>query len=102
MQRWAVVPQVWFRRSTAPLDPAQVARYAEIFGFRFPRAIDENWQTLRRWWLDGGEREWTSVSFLLDRQGVVRWVHPGGEYAPDSDAYTELEAMVETLLDDGE
>ena len=24
----------------------------------------------------------TSASFLLDRQGVIRWVHPGPEYHP--------------------
>jgi hypothetical protein len=61
---------------------------------------------LRRWWLDGGDRQFTSVSFLLDRRGIVRWIHPGGEYH-ESDApaharcdadYSELRRMVEELL----
>lgn len=96
-----VVIGLYHHKSTAPLDSEQVARYAESFGFRFPLAIDEGWENLRRWWLDDGQRRWTSVSFLLDREGVVRWVHPGGEYPPASDDYAELEAMVEALLGDG-
>ena len=40
---------------------------------------------LRRWWLDGGKRDYTSASFLIDRQGLIRWVHGGGELHPSSD-----------------
>jgi peroxiredoxin len=47
--------------------------------FTFPVALDANWTALKRWWLDR-ERDWTSVSFLVDRQGIIRYVHPGGEF----------------------
>ncbi len=97
-----VIVGLYHHKSTAPLDPAQVERYAEAFGFRFPLAIDEGWETLRHWWLDGAEQQWTSVSFLLDREGVVRWLHPGGEYPPGSEDYAELVTTVEALLDEGE
>jgi len=30
-------------------------------------------------WLNQ-ERDWTFGSFLLDRQGIIRYVHPGGEF----------------------
>lgn len=97
-----VIVGLYHHKSTAPLDREHVERYAESFGFQFPLAIDEGWENLRRWWLDTGERGWTSVSFLLDREGIVRWVHPGGEYPPGSDGYAELEATVQELLDKGE
>jgi peroxiredoxin len=47
--------------------------------FTFPVALDADWTALNRWWLNQ-ERDWTSVSFLLDRQGIIRYVHPGGEF----------------------
>jgi len=47
--------------------------------FTFPVALDADWAALKRWWLNQ-ERDWTSVSFLLDRQGIIRYVHPGGEF----------------------
>jgi thiol-disulfide isomerase/thioredoxin len=63
-----------------------IVRAAEQLGFHGPIAVDERWHTLDRWWLDGHpERNWTSVSFLLDRAGRVQWVHGGGEYHPSDD-----------------
>jgi thiol-disulfide isomerase/thioredoxin len=100
-ERGLVVIGLYHHKAAEPLDPDRVARLADAFGFRFPLAIDDGWETLRRWWLDGGERRWTSVSFLLDRDGVVRWVHPGGEYPPGSEDHAELVAAVEALLGDG-
>lgn len=50
------------------------------FQFTFPVALDGDWSALKRWWLDGAQRNYTSVSFILDKHGVIRYVHPGGEY----------------------
>ena len=52
----------------------------------------------RRWWLGGGDRRWTSVSFLLDRKGVVRFVYPGGRHAKGDRADEALKATFEELL----
>lgn len=79
-------------------DPEAVAAYARELGFEFPVAIDPGWRTLHAWWLDGHRRGWTSVSFLLDRDGVIRRVHPGGQYVKGDAAYAELEAAIERLL----
>ena len=68
------------------------------YRFRFPVAIDDEWKTLRRWWLDAHPDSWTSVSFLIDRSGVVRFVHLGGAYAPDSPEYRQMRAWIEELL----
>jgi thiol-disulfide isomerase/thioredoxin len=84
-----------------------VRRTARKLGFRGPVAVDEEWATLNRWWLaNHPERNWTSVSFLIDREGVVRWAHPGGEYHPSSDSrhavcdarHAELERTIRRLL----
>lgn len=62
-----------------PVKLARVRRWAKAMGMTFPLAVDHEWQTLRHWWLDRApEDSWTSVSFLIDKQGIVRYVHPGG------------------------
>ena len=58
----------------------RVQRAVVRYQFTFPVALDGDWETLKRWWLEGASREFTSVSFILDKQGVIRYVHPGGEY----------------------
>ena len=85
----------------------RILAVADTLGFDGPIAFDRDWTTLNRYWLGGHpERNWTSVSFLVDAQGVMRWVHGGGEYHPSLDnrhhrcnvRYEELEATLERLL----
>ncbi len=82
---------------------------AEERGFRFPIAVDPHWSILRRWWLIGSRRRATSVSFLIDKEGVIRHVHPGpafhrevlhGDDQPRAD-FLELQGMIEKLLAEG-
>jgi len=87
----------YHHKSSAPLDPKEVKRHIERFGFKFPVAIDYEWKTLKRWWFAGQERAWTSVSFLIDRKGVLRHIHPGGQYVKGDRDYAELEAKIEEL-----
>ena len=65
-------------------DPERFRRATSRFEFGFPVALDADWTSLRRWWLDQRPRGWTSVSFLVDQQGTIRYVHPGGEFHPGS------------------
>ncbi|MBZ0233444.1 MAG: TlpA family protein disulfide reductase [Deltaproteobacteria bacterium] len=88
---------MYHHKSDEPLEPARVRALAERFGFRFPVAIDHDWKTLRRWWLDDHEG-WTSISFLVDRKGVVRFVHTGGSYAPDSADALQMRRWIDQLL----
>ncbi len=88
----------YHHKSAAPLNVEQVRRYVEDFGFKFPVAIDPDWQTLKQWWLDRGGRGWTSVSFLLDRQGRIRHIHPGGQYVKGDKDYVVMQAKIEELL----
>jgi thiol-disulfide isomerase/thioredoxin len=89
---------MYHHKEETPLDPAQVEGWVKHYGYQFPVAIDKDWTTLRRWWLDGHERSYTSVSFLIDKAGVVRRVHLGGTIAPEGDDIQAITADVERLL----
>lgn len=81
-----------------PLDIARVKRAVAARQFLFPIAIDWNWRTktLKEWWLTGPERPATSVTFLLDKSGVIRFVHPGMEYH-DADGVAGHEVCVNDM-----
>ena len=90
-------------RATSAED---VRRTVSAYGFRFPVAIDDEWKALRKLWLDRASgAAWTSASLLIDRRGIVRWVHQGGVFSPDSRDpqarrdYQEIRSAIETLLD---
>jgi thiol-disulfide isomerase/thioredoxin len=88
----------YHHKSKRPLDPRDVEHYARLFGFEFPVAIDPNWATLRAWWLDRAPHAFTSASFLLDRRGIVRHVHRGGQFVQGDPDHTALEAQIQKLL----
>jgi len=84
-----------------------IQKVARELGFSGPIAVDPHWGMLDRYWLAARpERNWTSVSFLIDRAGVIRWVHGGGEYHPSDDPrharcakqYAELERVLAEVL----
>jgi len=85
-------------KEQTPLDPAQVEGWVKHYGYQFPVAIDKDWTTLQRWWLEGHNRSYTSVSFLIDKAGVVRRVHLGGLIAPKGEDIAAIDADVERLL----
>jgi peroxiredoxin len=73
-----------------------VRAHADDLHFHFPIAIDYDWQTLRRWWLDRSKRGWTSATFLLGRDGTIRHVHAGGAYFKGEPGYAALESAIRT------
>jgi thiol-disulfide isomerase/thioredoxin len=87
-----------------PTRVEDVQAYVEAYGFRFPVAVDDDWSALRALWLDRvPDAEFTSSSLLIDKEGVVRHVHPGGVFARDGDAqarrdYDEMRAAIQKLL----
>jgi peroxiredoxin len=88
---------MYHHKSDEPLEVANVKALAAKFGFTFPVAIDHDWSVLKQWWLDA-HPGWTSVSFLIDRHGTVRFVHTGGEYGPGSDDAAHMRRWIEQLL----
>lgn len=82
-----------------PVPLSRVREYVAAYGFQFPVAVDDDWGALRRLWLDAvPEAAFTSASLVIDRQGVVRHIHPGGSYAPGSRDYVALRAAIEQAL----
>jgi peroxiredoxin len=88
-----------------PATLAEVRGYVETYGFRFPVAVDDDWATLRKLWLDRvPDAAFTSASLLIDRQGVVRHVQEGGLYAKDAASakgrrdYESMRAAIVKLL----
>jgi len=86
---------------------SRMQRAAARLQFSFPVALDGDWSALKRWWLNGVERSATSASFIVDKHGVIRYVHPGGEFHDsngDSDHvvcerdFHAIEKMVSQLL----
>lgn len=95
--RGLVVVGMYHHKEDGPYDPSVMRKTAKEYGFTFPIAFDPDWRTLKAW-MRGSDSGWTSVTFLLDRNGVVRWFHPGGAYAPGDPAYAELRRTVTALL----
>ena len=96
---------VYHPKPPRAVDDAHVRATADRLAWTSAVAIDADWSALKAAWLDGAEREATSVTFLLDRAGRVRWVHPGPELHPSDDAahadcardFAELERAVLAL-----
>jgi thiol-disulfide isomerase/thioredoxin len=78
--RGLVVLGVYHPKPKRPVASEEVARFARAFGSTFPIGIDPDWRFLENWWPGPMEPDWTSVTWILGRDGLVRYVHPGGEY----------------------
>jgi hypothetical protein len=40
----------------------------------------------------------TTVSYLIDKRGVIRHIHPGGSYVKGDTAYKATQRKIEELL----
>jgi peroxiredoxin len=96
--RGLVVIGMYHHKQVEPLAVDAVRGWAQDFRFQFPVAIDRDWHTLNRWWLGERKRDFTSVSFLIDRHGVIRHIHPGGRMALGTADFGVMQAKVEELL----
>ncbi len=92
--RGLVVLGFYHHKAATPLTREHVEAQARRLGFDFPIGIDEDWATLRAWWLGKAERGWTSVTFLVGRDGTIRHIHPGGAFFPGEPGYAALEAAI--------
>jgi len=93
---------MYHHKEDTPFDPRVYEETARKYGFAFPIAFDPEWHTLSSW-LRGRDGKpvdtgFTSVTFLLDKHGVVRHVHPGGAIVEGEPGYAELRAAIERLL----
>jgi thiol-disulfide isomerase/thioredoxin len=80
-----------------PTETRLVQQYVKDYGFSFPVSVDDEWATLRKYWLDRvPSAEYTSVSFLVDKKGVIRFIHPGGAY--DKEDVGIIKKEIEKLI----
>lgn len=83
-----------------------VLKQAKKLGFEFPIAQDRDWKVINAYWLGETRRSFTSSSILIDKKGIIRFVHDGGEFYaspdnPDADlAYRTIDARIRELLDE--
>ena len=96
--RGLAVIGMYHHKRPEPLTLDAVRKAVRAYGFSFPVAVDRDWRTLNRWWLDGRKRDFTSVSFLIDRHGVIRHIHPGGSMEPGKPDTAAMQAQIERLL----
>jgi peroxiredoxin len=108
--RGLVVVGLHHPKSETARDPDRVARAAQDLGFEFPVGQDPDWTTVRAYGVGTHLRSFTSVSFLIDRRGIIRFVHDGGEYHPGGGpehrecnaAYEALDAAIRKALATGD
>lgn len=82
-------------KSAAARDRRAVARAAKALRLEFPIGLDNEWETIRAYGVGTVFQRFTSVSFLIDRQGVIRFVHDGGDLHDGADA---LETVIVDAL----
>jgi len=73
----------------------EVRAFAKEIGMPGALAIDRDWKVLDRWKAPG-TRQFTSLTFLLDKKGNVRHVHKGGVLSPEE--AKELSQRIDALL----
>ncbi len=105
-QNGLVVIGIHHPKSESTRNPDVVLKQAKVFGFNFPIAQDSDWKVIKSYWLNGKNRSYTSVSFLLDKRGIIRLIHDGGEfYRSDENpaanaAFLAIDRKIQELLDE--
>jgi peroxiredoxin len=94
--RGLVVVGIHHPKAPESHDPKVIAKAAKELGFAFPIATDPEWTTVKAYGVGTTFKNFTSVSFLIDQTGVIRWVHDGGTI--DEPARASLETAIEGLL----
>ena len=99
---------VYHPKPPRPVDNEAVLELARRIGYDGAIVLDEDWSVLKTFYLSTGKRGATSASFLVDTDGVIRFVHPGPVFFPSDDPefsrenndYHRLEQAIKVLLDD--
>jgi len=98
-ERGLFVIGAYHHKADTSLTTEHVAAQTKRLGFTFPIAIDHDWHTLQNWWLDKTDRGWTSVTFLLGRDGTIRHIHGGGAFFEGEPGYEAVEEAIVAALD---
>ena len=91
----ATVIAVYHPKPPRDVPPDEIRGFAKKIGMPGLLAIDRDWKVLDRWKAPE-QRKFTSLTFLLDKKGKVRHVHPGGVI--ESGDAKELSQQIDALL----
>ena len=97
---------VYHPKPPRPVNAEDILSAARTLDYTGDVAIDSNWEVLDKNYLSLADRTATSVSFILDKQGIVRFVHPGPEFQKSDDVgktqenkdYQDIKSAIEFLL----
>lgn len=90
---------VYHPKPPRPVSVKAVSEKAKGFGYHGAIATDDDWSILRDFYLSTDTRRATSVSFLVDAEGVVRFVHPGPVFFPSKNPAEKKENRDFVLMD---
>ncbi|MHC5109410.1 MAG: peroxiredoxin family protein [Planctomycetota bacterium] len=76
---------VYHPKPPRDVKPDVVLQVASTIGYSGWVASDLQWNNLRKLVPDIHSRRSTSVSFLIDENGMIRYVHPGPVFGPGDD-----------------
>ena len=98
------VVAVYHPKPPRAIPDSLILNAAKDIGFRGPIAVDVDWSQQKKVYPNNPGA--TSISILVDKDGVIRFVHPGPDYFPsdqkersrqDSD-YHLMEQAIQELL----
>ena len=99
-EKGVVVIGFYHHKSAQPLSVRRVRKLGKKMGMEFPLAIDRDWQTFMKYRIDSEDGEqWTSVSFLIDQNGIINFIHPGGTITKKDSQ--DIEERIVRLLSSG-
>ena len=108
-KRGLVIVGVHQPMSDESFDASSVTAFAKELGFKFPVAVDSTGETLVAYGHGTVFHKFSSMSFLIDRRGIIRFVHEGGEYHLGggeehrrcNEAYEALLVAIDAALSNG-
>ena len=101
-----VVLGIHHPKSEKAKDVELVKKRGRGFGFEFQIAQDNDWKTINSYWLGGKKRSYTSSSILIDKKGLIQFIHEGGEFfRSDSDlkanaAFEAFDKKIQELIEE--
>ena len=106
--RGLVVVAVYHPKPPRAVKDGPILAAAKALDYAGAIAVDGDWSELKKFYLSTGDRPATSASFLVDRSGVIRLVHPGPRFYPSDDTadaredadYRRIERAVASMLDE--
>jgi hypothetical protein len=95
LSKKAQVLAIYHPKPPRDVSAEQVRAYAKAIGMPGALAVDRDWAVLDRW-MPPEKRTFTSLTFVLDKKGKIRIVHPGGEVTAEQ--AQELSRKIDALL----